>query len=153
MKTFLNRLVLSAIFLALWPPKALADHVELQLICVSPCNVEPLSAFQLKKLFLGISYKIPSGETLIPLRNYSDERLKEAFHQTVIGMSEKSYNRKLLQARMNFAAKDPQVIEDEVQLFEMLAAVSNSVSVAWSDSEIMGQEGVKMVQVLWSGED
>jgi len=72
-----------------------ADHARLLLVTGSKNHINPLDKNELRRLFLGMPvYR--SGEMLKPLLNKTDERCYQIFLQSVIGMSQKRYERTLV---------------------------------------------------------
>jgi hypothetical protein len=112
-------------------------------------NWKPLSAFELRKLYLGLP--VPrDNSNLTPIRNKSDDSLDIAFHKFIVGMQSNSYQRKLLRNQMNYAVLPPAVVDDMNHLVKKLNASPYVVSYAWRSAVDTTDDKLQALQVIWS---
>ena len=99
-----------------------ADHARLLLVTGAENKMNPLDKNELRRLFLGMPvYR--SGEMLKPLVNKTDERCYQIFLQSVIGMSQKRYERTLVLGVYRQGYRSPPVY---TQLEELQAELKNN---------------------------
>ena len=120
------------------------DRVVLVASASSPLTA--LTSFEVRKLFLGIEV-FRDGRMLRGLRNRSEERLNDVFLQSVVGLSETSYERRLLSNVFKFGTVRPDEFTDLVRLSEALQANPYAVTYLWIAGEPPAD--VKVLRVLW----
>jgi len=114
-------------------PVVLASDIPahtLVLVTNSDLAIKRFPPNELRKLFLGFPI-IVDGTTLIPLRNYSDDLLKETFLQKVMYMSERHYDRQLLSLAFRTGRSRPPIYTDHNSLIQALKHEPASISVIW----------------------
>lgn len=118
------------------------------LVLVTNSNL-PIKKFppnELRKLFLG--FPIIVNETpLIPLRNYSDDLLKETFLQKVMYMSERHYERQLLLQAFRTGNSRPPIYTNHDDLIQALKRKPGSISVIWF-KDVGGNNALRVIQVF-----
>lgn len=143
----LSRLV---VFVFLLCSTCLAYAEELVLVVSKNTPIKPLSVLELKKLYIGLPvYR--SDQNLTPLLNESDSRFGPVFYQFVVGMQSKTYRRKLLRNRMNYAVEPPVIFRRKQQLAVALTEIPYSVSYMWR-SEADRHDELVILQVIWHNE-
>jgi len=110
-------------------------------------TIEEISLLDIRKAYLGISVSLGGG-TVRPLRRDDDERLNNIFMQSVIAMSERSYERRLLSLMLRFGTPRPEEIDNRDQLIRRLAERPFSIAYMWK-SEAEADARVKVIKVLW----
>ena len=73
------------------------------------------------------------------------------FYQTVVAMSQKSYERRLLSMLLKYGTPRPQEFDD---VDKMVAAISHSdcgIAYMWSD-DAASHDAVKSIRLLWQGD-
>ena len=109
--------------------------------------IDEISLLDVRKAYLGISVTI-SGHTVRPLRQSDDERLNLILLQTVLAMSQRTYDRRLLSMMLKYGTPRPPELDDQDAVFKQLAEHPHSISYMWkSDAESNAQ--LKMLRVLW----
>ena len=102
-------------------------------------------------MFLGIPLNI-DDERLKPLRNESDTSVIKQFHRLIVGMTEPSYNRKLMRNRLNYAADPPAAFKQQAALFYTLEQNKHAVSYTWLSALPPNDTSLKVLQVIWHQE-
>jgi hypothetical protein len=108
--------------------------------------IETLSSFEVRKLYLGISV-FSNGHAIHPLRNIADPRLNDTFLQSVVGLSEEVYSRRLLANVFKFGTVRPDEYRDDEQLAQALHSNPYAVSYIWVSGA--PPPGLKVLRVLW----
>jgi hypothetical protein len=110
-------------------------------------SFEDVSSLDIRKAYLGISVTV-DGKVLRPIRRGDDERLDQVFLQSVMAMSRRSYERRLLSLVLKFGTPRPVEIDEREDLVQLLLDRPNSISYMWkSDAE--SDSRVKTIKILW----
>ncbi len=121
---------------------------QLYLISSKQMSITPLSANEIKKLFLSVPVT-REGKKLSPLLNQSDALTYQIFLQTVMGRSASTYEKQLLTRVYASGISSPPVISDLNELYDKLLAEPGVVSFIlkknFDDSEL------QKIQKLWEG--
>lgn len=142
----LARLLLLVIIAASTFPLVRADSA-LVLVTSSDSPITEISALEIRKAYLGIRVEI-DGQPLRPVRLNGDTHLNEVFMQSVIAMSERSYERRLLSLTLKFGQPRPEQASNPAELAEMLDEKPNTIGYMWQD-DADSDSRVKIVRVLW----
>ena len=137
-------LMISALVLAATTSQA---DVAVVLVTDKDSPVESISSLDIRKVYLGISVTI-DGNAIRALRRRDDKRLNQIFLQSVIAMSQRSYERRLLSLVLKFGTPRPVVVDDHDELLQLLARNTSSVAYMWK-SEAESDSNVKIIRVLW----
>lgn len=125
---------------------SMAD-VAVVLVTGNDSPIEVVSSLDIRKSYLGISVSL-NGQIIRPVRRHDDERLDEIFLQTVMAMSRRSYERRLLSLLLKFGTPRPEDVSDRANLLEVLSKRPASITYMWkSDAE--ADPRVKIIRVLW----
>jgi len=117
------------------------------LVTYSDSSVEAISSLDIRKAYLGILVTI-DGNTIRPIRRQEDQRLNMIFLQSVIAMSQKSYERRLISMMLKFGTPRPTEVDSRDELLEQLASNPGAIAYMWkSDAE--AESRVKAIRVLW----
>ena len=109
--------------------------------------VEQLSSLDIRKAYLGILVRM-EDITVHPIRRRDDERLNQIFLQSVIAMSQKSYERRLLSLVLRFGTPRPVIVSDHEALVQELASRPIAIGYMWKrDAE--ADDRVRIIKVLW----
>ena len=119
------------------------------LVAAADSPLQTLSSFEVRKIYLGISV-FKDGHSVRALRNDTDQRLKEVFLQSVVGLSEDSYERRLLTNTFKFATARPERIPKTSDMAALLRADPYAVTYIWGTDVV--PPGFKVLRVLWQGE-
>ena len=100
------------------------------LVTGSESLVSDVSSLDTRKAYLGIAVPV-GGNTLRPFRRGEDERLNLIFLQSVIAMSQKSYERRLLSMMLKFGMPRPVEVDSHEELVERLARNRYGIGYMW----------------------
>lgn len=134
-------------FLLICVSPAWADHV-LVLIASADSPIESVSSLDLRKVYLGFTVNAGDGRQIRPLVNDSDSRLKEHFLQNVVGMSARSYDRRLLALVLQTGRRRPEVYSDAADLIGRVASDGHAVAFVWEE-DAKNRTDIKILRVLW----
>ena len=126
--------------------KSLAD-VAVVLVTYKDSPIQSISSLDIRKVYLGISVTIDCS-TIRALRRRDDERLNQIFLQTVLAMSERSYERRLVSLMLKFGTPRPAEVDGSDELLEALVTIPSSITYMWkSDAE--ADSRARIIGVLW----
>jgi len=121
--------------------------VAVVLVADKDSPIESISSLNIRKVYLGIPVTI-GGHAVRGFRRRDDERLNQIFLQSVIAMSERSYERRLLSLVLKFGTPRPTEVDNHGELLESLANNSSSIAYMWK-SEAESNSNLKIIRVLW----
>jgi hypothetical protein len=119
----------------------------LVLVTSSDSPIADISSLDIRKTYLGISVTI-AGSTVRPVRQQNDSRLNLIFLQSVIAMSQRSYERRLLSMMLKYGTPRPTEVDDREALIEMLERNPHAIGYMW-ESDARSDSRVRKVKVLW----
>jgi hypothetical protein len=114
------------------------------------CPVSDLSNLDIRKAYLGISVSV-DGISIQPSRLTSDPELNRVFFQTVVAMSEKSYEKRALSLTVKFGTPRPEEFDHLAEALEFLGKTACGVIVLWVEDAAMNDD-VKIIKVIWQGD-
>lgn len=110
-------------------------------------SLKDISSLDIRKAYLGISVAV-DGKVIRPIRRSDDERLDQVFLQSVMAMSRRSYERRLLSLVLKFGTPRPEEVDEGEDFVMLLLDRPNSISYMWkSDAE--AEPRVRTIKVLW----
>ena len=118
------------------------------LVVRADSSVTALDSVTLRKLFLGWPVLV-NGSPQHPLRNRSDPLLDEIFLQQIVGMSQSSYDRQILNGFNRQRSFRPAEFSTVAGLMEALEADPNAVSFMWR-RDVGHNVRIRIIGVLWS---
>lgn len=129
----------------------LSEELRLLLITRAEYKPLPLDRNELRRLFLGMPvYR--NGEKLIPLINKSEALCYQVFLQSVVGLSQKRYERSLISGLYRQGVVAPVFYEDKKDLLKDLNKKDRTISVMFDKGE--GKEKVfNVVQEIWISDE
>ena len=117
------------------------------LVTSSDGPIADMGSLDIRKAYLGIAVTIAGG-TVRPLRQQEDDRLNLIFLQSVIAMSQKSYERRLLSMMLKYGTPRPAEVDDRNDLIATLERNPHAIGYMWqSDAE--SDSRVRTIRVLW----
>jgi hypothetical protein len=137
-------LVFSAL---IWAAHASAEDAVVVLVTGDNSPIESISSLDMRKIYFGISVSI-DGSTVRALRRSDDERLNQIFLQSVIAMSQRSYERRLLSLTLKFGTPRPVMVKDRDELLRLLAENPSTIAYMWKDTA-EADPRVRIIRVLW----
>ena len=137
---------MSAIMFSMLQQALAAERVVL-LVTSIDCQMETINALDIRKAYfgIGVSYQEHSVRAL---RLKGDEKLNQIFFQTVVAMSEKTYERRLLLQLLKFGRPRPREFESVGELATALNDIPCSIAYMWQH-EVNKNAGIKVIKVLW----
>jgi hypothetical protein len=117
------------------------------LVTSSDCEMETMTALDIRMVYLGlgVSYE---GHNVRAFRLNNDEQLNQIFFQTIVAMSEKTYERRLLQLLLKYGRPRPRAVESPAELATAIMEVPCNIAYMWqADAEEYA--GIKAIRVLW----
>jgi hypothetical protein len=109
--------------------------------------IDEMTTLDIRKAYLGLAVMI-DGRSVRALRMRNDERLNQIFMQSVIAMSLRSYERRLLSLALKYGRPRPTEVGGPEELSKMIVENSPSIGYMWrSDAE--SDSRVKIIKVLW----
>lgn len=119
------------------------------LVTSTDSPIVELTALDIRKVYFGITVSI-DGKRINAFRLRGDQRLNQIFLQSVIAMSEKSYERRLLSMVLKYGRPRPTEASDVAELVESISTNSQSVGYMWK-SDADADARVRIIKVLWQG--
>lgn len=129
------------------PASLHADH-SMVLIVNAESSIDHVTPVDLRKIYLGFTVTNGGGRVIRAVTNRSSPRLWEIFLQDVMGMSERSYDRRLLALTLQSGRLRPVVRYDLGQIIDTLRGDNDAVAFAWRE-DVEEIEDVRIVRVLW----
>lgn len=126
-----------------------ASNHSVVLVTNDRCPVSDMSNLDIRKSYLGVMVRV-DDRTIRPLRLVGDPDLDRIFFQTVVAMSEKSYERRALSLALKFGTPRPAEHETVEQALAALDRTSCGVLFLWED-DVKDKNHTKMIRVLWRG--
>ena len=120
---------------------------QVVLVAASSSPLHDLDSLELRKIYLGFTVR-RDGEIVKGLRNTEDKNLNSIFLQTVVAMSEKSYNNRLLSLTIRQGIPRPTEYDKSENLLNALSTMPYCVSYMWKDDAVRSPN-VKILRVLW----
>lgn len=140
--------VLIFIVVALLARTSSAEQAVVLVTSTDSAIVE-LTTLDIRKAYLGVAVSI-DGKSINALRLRGDKRLNQIFLQSVLAMSEKSYERRLLSMALKFGRVRPTEASNVAELVESISTTPTSIGYMWkSDADLDAR--VKIIRVLWQG--
>lgn len=127
--------------------EVVAADLQVVLVAASSSPLDNLDSLELRKIYLGFTVK-REGKTVKGLRNTEDINLNRIFLQTVVAMSEKSYENRLLSLTLRQGIPRPAEYNNIDDLLVALSTKPYSVSYMWKDDAVRSSK-VKILRVLW----
>lgn len=125
----------------------LGAEQQVVLVVSSTSSLKNFDSLELRKIYLGFNVR-KDGKTIKGLRNIEDETINSIFLQTVVAMSEKSYNYRLLSLTMRQGIPRSVKYSDFEDLQDALFINPYSVSYMWKKDAVRSSK-VKILRVLW----
>lgn len=118
------------------------------LIVSAESNIRDVSPIEIRKLYLGFTVNAASGAPIHAISNSSDKRLWDVFLQGVMGMSERSYDRRLLTLTLQSGRPRPAVVQNNDTALLSVITDKNALTFAWS-GDVDGRDDIRVLRILW----
>ena len=109
--------------------------------------LDSISTLDIRKAYLGISVVV-GGKNIQPLRWRNDARLNQIFLQSIIAMSQRSYERRLLSLVLKYGTPRPVEVDSHERLLIILARQPSAIAYMWK-SDADSDKRIKIIRVLW----
>jgi hypothetical protein len=117
------------------------------LITSDDCPMETISALDIRKAYLGIRVSFDE-RPIEAFRLTSDEALNRVFFQSVVAMSEKTYERRRLLLFVKYGQPRPREFDAVDKLVAAVQSAPCSIAYVW-EHKVAQDKGVKAIKVLW----
>lgn len=120
------------------------------LVTNESCSMETISTLDVRKAYFGVTVNI-EGSIIRPFRLNDDSNLNQIFLQSVIAMSEKSYERRLLSLVLKYGTPRPEEFNSVADLTNALRRSKCGIAYMFKqDADEL--DGIRTVKLLWHGE-
>jgi hypothetical protein len=135
------------LYLFAFLPMAEAHQHQVVLVTNNSCPMNTISSLELRKVYFGIKVYRDNFQ-IRGLRNQSDTNLDKIFLQTVVAMSSKSYQRRLLAEVLNNGRPRIAEFSNTELLLKELRRISCHVTYMWADNARQ-LDDLKIIKLLW----
>lgn len=129
------------------PLTALAHH-QVVLVTNTSCPVNTVSSLELRKIYFGIKVRRDNFH-IRGMRNLTNDLLDKIFHQTVVAMSSRSYQRRLLAQILDSGRPRISEFSNTEKLLVELRKFPCNVTYMWG-KEVVFYKDLKVIKLLWS---
>lgn len=138
-----------ALLLLCMAQTTLAAERRMVLVCSAQFDLQPLSALEVRRLFLGVPI-VKDGRTLEPLRNSTDPVLHEVFLQKIVFLSARNYEYRLISQVFRLGGERPPTFTTMAELINAVRTRPGAVTYMWADTALT-LPGIRIVEDLWQG--
>jgi hypothetical protein len=127
-------------------------HAERAVVLVtnSSCARESMTMLEVRKAYFGLMIG-DDKKPVVAFRLNDDEELTQIFYQTVVAMSEASYEWRLLSNLLKRGIPRPRVFDDADELLLAVKDSNCAIAYVWGQ-DARGADGIKELRLLWRGE-
>ncbi|MDH4109653.1 MAG: hypothetical protein OEW35_15200 [Gammaproteobacteria bacterium] len=141
--------ILACVLLSLPAVPAWAERTVV-LVMDRSCPVTEISAQDIRKAYLGVAVTI-QGHPIRPHRIIGDDLLSAIFFQSIVSMSEKTYERRLLLLLLKYGTPRPQEFRNIGDLVAALGRHQCGIAFMWrNDADEFVH--LKSMNLLWQGD-
>jgi hypothetical protein len=130
---------------------ALGEELGLVFVTSSKSTTPALTASDIRKLYLGVTL-LANEQIIKPLRNNSDDYLREVFMQKVMFMSTPTYERQILSRVFRMGGIRPPVYNNLDKLIDALEADPSTLSYM-SRKDAQATPDIKIIGNVWENRD
>jgi hypothetical protein len=120
---------------------------ELVLFVSARSGIDQLDSPLVRRLFLGLTVT-QRGSRLRPALNEADPQIKVLFLQTIVSMSESTYDRYVLRSTLLQGRSQPTVYKSNAELINAVASDPTVVGYAWA-KDVAHDPRVKILRTVW----
>lgn len=142
-----RRALLAFVILACLQAGSVRAERSVVLVTKEECAMEEMSMLDIRKAYFGIAVSY-EGRPVRAFRLNDDDDLNQIFFQTVVAMSEKSYERRLLSMLLKYGTPRPQEFRDIGALVAALHRSDCGIAYLWLD-DVMSQADLRIIRLLW----
>jgi len=141
---------IALIIICLLSSAAIADSTSIEntdLVIVTSNNstFTTIKSKDIRRLYLGLKNR-KNSSPILPVRNYSDEKLHEVFLQKVMFMSSRTYERQLNLRTIRKGLKPPLQLSSNQTLIQALIANKNTITYMWVN-QVHDLSDIRIVKV------
>jgi len=137
------------VFGCLLPQLADAERMVV-LITGESCPVHELSTLDIRKAYLSVAVSV-DGHVIRPFRLAGDELLSQIFYQSIVSMSQKSYERRALSMAVKYGTPRPAVFDDVESAVDAVRRLQCGVLYLWKE-DADSLDSVRIIKLLWQGD-
>ena len=141
--------LLALLLLGLCAGPAGAERVVV-LVTSQSCAMTSISMLDVRKAYLGVTIRF-GGRNIRAFRLNNDRQLNQVFFQSVVAMSERTYERRLVSLALKYGAPRPKEYSSVESLVNAITRSECGIGYMWSD-DADNATGIKSIRVLWQGE-
>ena len=123
---------------------------SVMLVTNDSCAMQTISMLDVRKAYFGIAVSY-EGISIRAFRLNSDEVLSQVFFQSVVAMSERSYERRLLSLLLKYGTPRPQEFDNIEALIAAIERSECGIAYMW-DKDVELISGIKSIRLLWQGD-
>jgi hypothetical protein len=138
--------ILIVCLLALLQRANAADDAVL-LVTSGDCPMETITALDVRKAYLGIRVN-HEGHAVDGFRLKNDDKLNQIFFQSVVAMSERTYERRRLLLLLKYGQPRPLEFGSVNNLVVAVREAPCNIAYLWQ-RDVDTRDGVKGIRVLW----
>jgi len=147
----MHRLSLLAlvVLMGLMTESARAER-EVVLVTDQRCPVQTMPMLDVRKAYFGL----PVSYGRASVRAYrlnGDAELDRIFHQSVVFMSEKSYEKRLLFMLIKHGSPRPQGFDSVEAVLRAVRSSECGITYVWAEDAARA-EGIKVLRLIWQGD-
>lgn len=143
-RTFLT---IGLLYLLLAAEPARADE-SVVLVVNAKSTIADISSIEMRKLYLGFTVYTNDGNPINAIINSGDTHLLNVFLQGVMGMSQRSYDRRLLTLTLQSGRQRPLVAANLDAAIVAVRSNENTLTFAWK-KDVEKLEDIRILRVLW----
>ena len=145
-----RRALLAFVTLACLQAGSVRAERSVVLVTNEECAMEAMSMLDIRKAYFGIVVSF-QGRLVRAFRLDNDDELSRVFFQTVVAMSEKSYERRLLSMVLKYGTLRPQEFPDVAALAAALRESDCGIAYMWF-ADVTSQTGLRSIRLLWQSD-
>lgn len=123
-----------------------AGHT-VSLITSTDCGQESISPLDVRKAYLGVGVSV-EGHLVRAFRLIGDKKLNQIFYQSVVALSERTYERRLLRLLLKYGQPRPLEFDSVEELIAAVVTTRCSIAYVWH-RDIKERDDIKVIRVLW----
>jgi len=120
------------------------------LVTNATCEIESLSMLEVRKAYFGLTVSYDNS-TVRAYRLNGDEELNQIFYQSIVAMSEKSYERRLRSMLLKYGSPRPIAIHEVGVLASAVRESNCAIAYMWQ-RDVDAESGLKSIRLLWQGD-
>jgi len=145
-----RRALLAFVILACLQAGQVRAERSVVLVTKEECAMEEMSMLDIRKAYFGIAVSY-EGRLVRAFRLNDDDDLNQIFFQTVVAMSEKSYERRLLSMLLKYGTPRPPEFEDVAALAAALRRSDCGIAYMWLD-DVTSEKNLRSIRLLWQSD-